>query len=125
MGQLVVANTQVSCVRFSAFIYEALDSSSNPQRLPQLFHVPDILTIEPFFFVSMRFGDPGYAALSLAAPEALVRGAENTSEMGSFSFLLRPIRFGSIVTKIDEFKPVGVLPQFVFEGESAVIGSAE
>jgi hypothetical protein len=124
-GVVVVANTQESCLRFSALSRaELAELPPDDQRLPLLFEVPSeelVPRIEPFFFVSMRFGDPGYGALSRAVPPAIERGAENSSEMGAFSFMRRPIQLGSVLTKIDEFKPVGVLPQVIVEGESALI----
>jgi len=67
----------------------------------------------------MRFGDPGYAQLSRLVPDAVLRGAESSSEMGAFSFLLNPIRLASILAKVDEFGPVGMLAQYIFEGETS------
>jgi len=113
-GQLVVANTQDSCFRFSA-------ASPAPDTIPQpkQFHSVTNIPIEPFFFTSMRFGDPGYAQLSRLVPDAVLRGAESSSEMGAFSFLLNPIRLASILAKVDEFGPVGMLAQYIFEGETS------
>ena len=114
MGQLVVANTQDSCFRFSA-------ASPAPDTIPQpkKFHAVTNVPIEPFFFTSIRFGDPGYAQLSRLVPEEILRGAESSSEMGAFSFLLNPIRLASILTKVEEFGPVGMLAQYIFEGETS------
>jgi hypothetical protein len=114
MGQLVVANTQDSCFRFSA-------ASPAPDTIPQpkKFHAVTNVPIEPFFFTSIRFGDPGYAQLSRLVPEEILRGAESSSEMGAFSFMLNPIRLASILTKVEEFGPVGMLAQYIFEGETS------
>jgi hypothetical protein len=115
MGQLIVANTQNSCFRFSA----ASPSNAFPPEAPPKQFQSVFEQIEPFFFTSLRFGDPGYAQLSRIVPDAIRRGAENTSEMGAFSFLLNPIRLVSVQAKIDEFGPTGVLFQYIFEGETA------
>ncbi|HEY6477149.1 MAG TPA: hypothetical protein VI456_11250, partial [Polyangia bacterium] len=77
--------------------------------------------VPSFFFTSLRFGDAGYAQLSQAAPAAVSAGAENGSEMGAFSSELRPIHLAGIIAKVDQFKPVAVLPQYVLEEESTVV----
>jgi hypothetical protein len=113
VGELFAIDSQNSCFRFGAA------RPGDADRLPQLFQSDAALDIRSFFFVSLRFGDPGYAALSAAAPEQLFKGAEDGSEIGAFSSLRRPIRVNSVATKVDEFKPIAVMPQFIFEGESA------
>jgi hypothetical protein len=123
LGQIDVLNQEQSCLRFTATSKPAPGAS-----LPRTFHTPRsapsataptgaIIDVESVFFTSLRFGDPGYAELSLAAPEEIVTGAENGSELGSFSFLRRPIALRSVQTKVDEFKPAGVIAQYIFEGE--------
>jgi hypothetical protein len=113
MGQLHVLNQHDSCFRFSA----ATAGGTVPTLFESLVD-PDV-PIEPFFFTSLHFGDPGYAQLSLKAPETIVRGGENGSEMGAFSSLLRPIHLSSVINKVDEFQPVGIFAQYIFQGESA------
>jgi hypothetical protein len=115
-GQLIVADTQASCFRFSA----ASEGQPSRERLPRLFHstiAPD--GIEATFFTSQRFGDPGYAQVAELVPDFIATGAENGSELGAFSFLLGPIRLASILAKVDEFKPIGVIAQYIVEGEDA------
>jgi len=113
-GTLVAANAQASCFRFSAA------SPGGPlARLPRAFQAHLVDEIEPFFFTSLRFGDSGYAQLSRVAPDFVKKGAENGSELGAFSFQRNPIRLLSVMAKVEEFKPVGVLPQYIFEGEDA------
>jgi hypothetical protein len=120
LGTLTALNQQQSCLRFSAV--------SPGGSLPRLFEVfgparpgenVPATPIEPQFFTSLRFGDPGYALLSVVAPREISEGAENGSEMGAFSSLLRPIRLNSIVNKVDEFKPAGVIAQYILQGENA------
>jgi hypothetical protein len=126
-GTVVVANTQGSCVRFSAVSLNdpPVDPGAPPQRLPRLYRVPPLDKVLSFFFTSMRFGDAGYAQLSQAAPTAVSAGAESGSEMGAFSTELRPIHLAGIIAKVDQFKPVAVLPQYVLEGASAVVTVSE
>ncbi|HVV49545.1 MAG TPA: hypothetical protein VHO06_07795 [Polyangia bacterium] len=123
VGAAVVANTQASCIRFSAVSLNdpPVAAGDPPARLPRLYRVPALDKVPSFFFTSMRFGDAGYAQLSQAAPAAVSAGAENGSEMGAFSTELRPIQLAAIVAKVDQFKPVAVLPQYVLEEESAIV----
>jgi hypothetical protein len=80
-----------------------------------LYEVPRLAHLYDSFFSSLRFGDPTYCQLSAVAPDALKAGAEGGTEMGVFSYLNRPIRMNAVSTKLDEFAPVGILPQFVFQ----------
>ena len=112
-GALQVVNTQNSCFSFSAAaLAEPTDTERN---LPKLYQVPRLAHVYDSYFSSLRYGDPTYCQLSAVAPDALQAGAEGGSEMGVFSYLHRPIRLASILTKLDEFAPVGVLPQFVVQ----------
>jgi hypothetical protein len=120
LGTINALNQQASCLRFSAVspggsrprTFEVF-GPGNPGEL-----VPET-PIVPAFFSSLRFGDPGYATLSVVAPIEISQGAENGSEMGAFSSLLRPIHLNSIQNKVDEFKPAGVIAQYVLEGEGS------
>lgn len=123
-GGLLVVDTQRSCFRFSATSLADLPLEEDGQpRSPRFYQVPPIPRIEPHFFVSLQFGDPGYAQLSEVSPEVLHGAAENGSEVGAFSFLLRRVRWASVLSKVDEFQPVGVLPQFISEGEVPVLST--
>ncbi|HEY5961018.1 MAG TPA: hypothetical protein VIV60_30890, partial [Polyangiaceae bacterium] len=114
MGQLHVLNQDESCFRFSV----ASPGGSAPrQYLVAQTETGEPIEVKPIYFVSLRFGDPGYCALSVVAPKAISEGGENGSEMGAFWFLNRPLRLRSIVNKVDEFKPAGVLAQYLFEEE--------
>ncbi|BBA36206.1 hypothetical protein sS8_4276 [Methylocaldum marinum] len=109
-GRVSVVNNQAGCFRFSAS--EPGEGVRMPPRYRD-FHAP----IPESAFNSTRFGDPQYAQLSIVAPQPLLRGAENGSEMGVFSFLLTPIRLASVRAKVNEFGPVGLLAQYLFEGD--------
>lgn len=109
-GRVMVVNNQAGCFRFSA------SEPGKGVRLPPRYH--DVLApIPESAFNSTRFGDPQYAQLSIVAPQALLGGAENGSEMGVFSHLLTPIRLSSVRAKVNEFGPVGLLAQYLFEGD--------
>jgi hypothetical protein len=110
MGQVRVVNNQAGCFRFSASV------PGPDTRLPPRYR--DVLAPIPrAYFGSLRFGDPQYAQLSTVVPAAIAQGAENGAEMGAFSHLLGAIRLQSVRAKFDEFGPVGMLPQFLFEGD--------
>lgn len=105
-GAVDVTDTQNGCFRFSA--------APAGSRLPRPYESHEF--DDPgHFFTSRRFGDPGYAQLSLTAPVTLVRGAENGSEMGAFNALLNPIRLDSLQAKVDEFLPFGLIPIYIVE----------
>ena len=109
-GRVRVVNNQAGCFRFSA------SEPGAGVRLPPRYR--DLLApISEAAFNSTRFGDPQYAQLSVVAPPQLARGAENGSEMGVFSHLLAPIRLSSVRAKVGEFGPVGMLAQYLFEGD--------
>lgn len=109
-GQVRVTNNQQGCFRFSA-------TNDQPEkRLPPQFEshlfAPKIPNL---YFVSRRFGDPGYGQLSNLAPSSIVRGAENRSEMGVFSRFLHPIKQDDLNAKVNEFMPFGLIAQFIKE----------
>jgi hypothetical protein len=120
MGTLTALDQHRSCLRFSAVspggvlprLFEVFGPARPSENIPP---TPIVST----FFTSLRFGDPGYALLSVVAPIEISEGAENGSEMGAFSSLLRPIRMKSIIAKVDEFKPAGVIAQYILQGENA------
>ena len=66
------------------------------------------------FFTSRRFGHPGYAQLSQTAPQGLLTGAENRSEIGAFNSLLNPVRLDGLCAKVAEYMPFGLIPVFLF-----------
>ena len=109
-GVIKVTDNQHGCFRFSA-------TNDDPdKRLPPQFESHLFKPAVPnHFFVSRRFGDPGYAQLSETAPQEVVRGAENRSEIGAFSSLLNPIKLDDLRAKVNEFMPFGLIAQFINE----------
>jgi hypothetical protein len=109
-GVVVVTDNQHGCFRFSA-------TNNDPQkRLPPQFESHLFAPgIPNHFFVSRIFGNPGYAQLSDTVPVAIVRGAENHSEIGAFGSLLDPIKQDDLRGKVAEFMPFGLIAQFINE----------
>jgi hypothetical protein len=105
-GFVDIDDTQTGCFRFSA--------APPGSRVPHPFQ-SSFLADTAHFFTSRRFGDPGYAQLSQSAPQALLTGAENGSEIGAFSSLINPIRLDGLRAKVDEYMPFGLIPVFEFE----------
>ena len=109
-GLVQVTDTQHGCFRFSA-------TNDDPQkRLPPQFASFMLAPAIPnHFFVSRRFGAPGYAQLSETSPADIVRGAENGCEIDAFSSLLNPLKLDDLKAKVNEFMPFGLIAQFINE----------
>lgn len=106
-----VANTQAGCFRFSAV---TPGTPIQPTRVPRQYQ-SHLINDVAYFFTSTRFGDAGYSQLSESAPEMILRGAENGSEIGVFSSLINPIKRDGLLVKIEEYMPFGLIPVFIFE----------
>ncbi|HMB51761.1 MAG TPA: hypothetical protein VKU40_00505, partial [Thermoanaerobaculia bacterium] len=61
--------------------------------------------VEPCF-VSLDPRRPTYAQLDLRGPREILRGADDGSEMGVFSSLMRPQREDGLRIRLDEYLPV-------------------
>ena len=111
-----VVNTQEGCFRFSAVLerVDPLNPASAHSRVPHPYESHYLRDFNAAF-TSRVFGQPGFAQLAESAPAALLRGAENRSEIGAFSGLLNPIRLDSLRAKVEEFAPFGLLPVYLFE----------
>ena len=109
-GVVRVTDNQHGCFRFSA-------ADAHPdRRLPPQFESHLIApSIPAYAFTSRRFGSSGFAQLSATAPAPLRQGAENRSEIGAFNRRLLPIRLLDLQTKVTEFLPFGLVPQFIPE----------
>ena len=105
-GLITVEDLQSGCVRFSAF-----PAGSQVPRAYRSQTLADARSL----FTSTRFGDPGYVQLSDVAPQAILRGGDNGTEIGAFNTLLNPIKLDSLRAKLDEFLPFGLIPLFVTE----------
>lgn len=104
-------NDPRSCVRFS--------------RVPRGFTAPRLdraalTAAEPIFFAFEhcareggsrpvdRFGDPGYGVLHPATPDAIRFGAEDGGEMGADHHRATCLAHAAVLTKLEEFLPLGI-----------------
>ena len=104
-GVVTVVDTQRGCFRFS--------SAMTGSTLPRQYESHSFETDPSFAFVSLRFGQPGFAQLSGAAPSALVSGGEDGIEMGAFAGLGTPKKREGLTAKLEEFLPFGLVPVFI------------
>jgi len=100
-----VTDTQVGCFRFS--------SAPPGSRLPHPYRWVH-WTGGPVF-TSTRFGDAGYVWLADTAPDELVNGGENDREIGAWCSALNPIKEASLLAKVEEYLPFGLMPIFIRE----------
>jgi hypothetical protein len=114
-GAIDVDDTQHGCVRFSAW--------TSGSVLPRKYASVEIGRASPLF-TAIDFGQPGYvqlrrdADLGIAAgavgPRATIReGAENGSEMGACYPEMNAIRERSLLLKLQELMPLGLVPVVV------------
>jgi hypothetical protein len=107
-------NASRSCIRWS--------------RVPKLINVPltrqperaALTTAEPIFFafehcareggsrLNDRFGDPAYGELHPSTPDAIRFGAEDGGEMGAGHQRAACLAHAAILTKLEEFLPLGI-----------------
>lgn len=66
-------------------------------------------------FISLRYGDPGFAHLRPDAPSGLLSGAANGSEMGAFNRVNDPARERALHFVLSEFVPYGMAVTVTFE----------
>ena len=59
-------------------------------------------------FTAEQYGLPAYFQLSRSAPEELVTGAEDGSEMGAYCHLKQPQRESNLRIRLEEYLPFGL-----------------
>lgn len=107
-----VLRKQNGCVRFS---YLA-PGSETPRRYrcqPPDGTTPDELARLMPSFISMRYGDPGYAQLSRSGPEEIATGGSDRSEIGAFFILKNPVRRQNLIMRLAEYLPFGLAPALI------------
>ena len=102
-----ITDTQDGCFRFSA--------APAASRLPRPYNSFLYTVDTSYWFLSKKFGQPGFASLSEAAPIQVSTGGENGTEMGVFHSLMNPIKLKGLWTKIQEYMPFGLIPLFINE----------
>jgi hypothetical protein len=101
-----VTDQQSGCFRFSVRGFGS--------RVPHPYESHELDDLERIF-ASRRFGDPAYLTLSPRAPQFLLISSEQESEIGAYCGELRPIKFDSLRTKVEEYMPFGRLPAYIME----------
>ncbi len=96
-GTVTAVTPKDSCVQYSYF--PTGSNIARPGNCPS----PELQPV----FTSRRYGQPGYAQLSLDCPPKIRRGAENGSEIGVFHHLSQPQREDNIGSMLDEYLPYG------------------
>lgn len=98
-----------SCIRSSWF---RGDHDRLPQHVACLFGEP-AATGARLAFTDERFGQPGYAQLSLAADRRICDEGPGEDEMGAFGFLRNTHRWKNASIRLREFMPVGIRPLLI------------
>jgi hypothetical protein len=100
-----ITDTQNGCFRFS--------SAPAASRLPHPYRW--VIWDGGPVFGSTRFGDASYVWLAESAPELLRRGGEDGVEIGAWSTALNAIKQDSLLRKVEEYLPFGLVPAFIRE----------
>ncbi len=114
VGRVAVERRQIGAVRFSY----VPQGSTTPPRFrcqPDLAvadaDIPERSRIERRLapvFTSARYGDPGFAQLSVRCAVEIAAGAEDGSEMGAFHHLHQPQRAAVLRAIVEEYLPLGL-----------------
>lgn len=101
VGEVAVDRRQVGCVRFSYLP----PASPTPRR----YRCQPVAgaSVRPTF-VSITFGDAGYAVLAPSCPPEIAAGAEDDQEMGAWHFLQTPQRLRNLRLALDEYLRFGL-----------------
>jgi hypothetical protein len=95
---------QQGCMRFSFVPFEAV----TPRRFKcQPVSAAGASRIRPQF-TSLRYGDPGYAQLSLRSATEILAGAHDGAEMGAFHDLFQPQRLSNLQLRVTEYLRFGL-----------------
>ena len=97
-GPVQLAETEASCLRFSR-----LPRSLPAGRAFRCVHTTPV-------FVSLTFGDAGYAHLHPNTAESLRRGGEEGGEIGAFACAGLPWRTQNTGLRLNEYIPAGLVP---------------
>ncbi len=118
-GRVQIARRQAGCVRFCYVPPE----SRTPRRFgcqpdgaianPETDDAIEARRVTPRF-VSMRYGNPAYARLSLGCADEIGRGAHDESEMGVFHDLFTPQRTQRLDSRLLEYSPAGMAAETIF-----------
>ena len=98
---LVADRKQQGCVRFS-FLPIGAVTPPPYQCVIQATAAP-----QPYF-ISTRYGQPGYMKLMACTDDSIRRGADDGSEMGAYHFVFAPQRERDLQIRLQEYVPAGL-----------------
>ncbi len=112
---------QHGCLRFSSYRREGSQTPRRYNCQPDLARdaVPDArkdaaeARVLPHF-TETRYGWPAYAQLGLDCAPEIAKGAQDGSEMGTFSMLKQPQRETNLRVRLEEYLPFGLEPGLVY-----------
>ncbi|MCX6048066.1 MAG: phage tail protein [Chloroflexi bacterium] len=128
VNPVITERRQAGCVRFSYVpensrtprryrcqpdlaVSRALDAARAQGALTAIqadaIHQQVLGKIRPSF-TSTRYGSAAYGQLSLTCPVEITNGAEDSSEMGAFSFLKQPQRAANLRASLEEYLRFGL-----------------
>jgi len=126
---LNVARRQLGCVRFCYVgshcrtprryrcqpdeAVAAIRAQHLPAAVEQELIAAERLRLRPRY-VSRRYGLPGYARLAPDTAPALLRGADDESEMGVYHDLYEPQRQANLRARLDQHTPAGMAAGLLF-----------
>jgi len=98
---LIADRKQQGCVRFS---YLPIGAVTPP---PYACVQQAVAGLQPYF-VTTRYGQPGYLKLMISTDDAIRRGADDGGEMGAYHSLYAPTRESDLEIRVQEYLPVSL-----------------
>jgi hypothetical protein len=98
---LIADRKQAGCVRFSFLPIGAI--TPPPYQCQQ--QTP--AAVQPYF-ITTRYGQPGYLKLMACTDDSIRRGADDGGEMGAYHFVFAPQRESDLEIRMQEYLPVGL-----------------
>ena len=98
---LVADRKQQGCVRFSFLPIGAVTP-------PPFQCVTQAIAAPQPYFISTRYGQPGYMKLMACTDDSIRRGADDGSEMGAYHFVFAPQRESDLQIRLQEYVPAGL-----------------
>jgi hypothetical protein len=106
---------QAGCVRFSSLPRDAITPRRYECLPPDAPATAGAVSPRPAYqpsfepaFVSLCYGDPGYALLSGDVPLAIWRGADNGSQMGAYHQCQETEAIANVLIRVPEYLPVAL-----------------